>query len=615
MDGAGVQRVGATPYAQEARALLEGLGAKARDLHELGAARKSAGAVAVCNDVLGKRRADPGHIGEEIGRSGVEVDSYGVHARLDRAIKLLFEESLVHVVLVLADSEVLGVDLDELGERVHEPASDADCAADRDVLVGHLLAGYLRGAVDAGSVFADGPDLAAFWENNLFHEVLRLAAGGAVADGDGFDPVLFDHLLDGHERLDFLALGRVGEDDGVVQQLAVLVEDGDLAAVAEARVDRHGAFLPDGRAQKQLAEVLSEHFDRLDIGLLLGFFQHAVGDRRVEKPLECIFAGRAYLGRKGGGGSSVFAAEGVVDIVGAALGIGVDPYAEEAFVLGPQHRQQVVGRNTLQRHREIEIAAVFVGFGIVFCGFGHARDDPAAAVDGAEFFAYGGGFAKALCDDVAGSGESVLDASYLVADEFGGAGGRVRGAYIPHRIGKRLKAELFGDGRPGPALGTVGEVDVFEFGGGDAFLDRTAKFVGERAGCLDGSDHGLLALFHLGEHVGPVLHFSYLGVVHPAGFFLAVAADEGDGVSILKHHDAVFDLPVLQGAVLRNEVYVVFFHQNFLNLRAMTPQNASPKIPPDIFELPALRLTKMTGTSATLKPFLTAVYFISIWKP
>ena len=47
----------------------------------------------------------------------------------------------------------------------------------------------------------------------------------------------------------------------------------------------------------------------------------------------------------------------------------------------------------------------------------------------------------------------------------------------------------------------------------------------------------------------------------------------------------------------------------------MTPKNASPKMPPDIFDTPSRRLTKMTGTSLILKPILYAVNFISIWKP
>ena len=46
-----------------------------------------------------------------------------------------------------------------------------------------------------------------------------------------------------------------------------------------------------------------------------------------------------------------------------------------------------------------------------------------------------------------------------------------------------------------------------------------------------------------------------------------------------------------------------------------TPQNASPKIPLLIFELPRVRSVKIIGTSTIRKPSFHAEYFISIWNP
>ena len=43
-----------------------------------------------------------------------------------------------------------------------------------------------------------------------------------------------------------------------------------------------------------------------------------------------------------------------------------------------------------------------------------------------------------------------------------------------------------------------------------------------------------------------MLKLSYLGIVHPAGLFLAIAADEGDGVAVAEHLNAILDLPGLQ---------------------------------------------------------------------
>ena len=57
--------------------------------------------------------------------------------------------------LVLADTDTLRVDLDQLGQRVHQPATDADSSAYRDVVFGKLLPSDLGRGVDRGSVFAD----------------------------------------------------------------------------------------------------------------------------------------------------------------------------------------------------------------------------------------------------------------------------------------------------------------------------------------------------------------------------------------------------------------------------------------------------------------------------
>ena len=62
----------------------------------------------------------------------------------------------------------------------------------------------------------------------------------------------------------------------------------------------------------------------------------------------------------------------------------------------------------------------------------------------------------------------------------------------------------------------------------------------------------------------------------------------------------------------------MFFYLLRLILRSgnfSTPKKASPKIPPDIFDAPATRSTKMIDTSRILNPNRQAVYFISIWNP
>ena len=84
----------------------------------------------------------------------------------------------IDVVLVEADADVLGLDLDELGEGVLQPASDRDAAAQRGVDIGKLVPANLAGRVDAGAGLIDD-DIGELGEQR----VGRMRAGGAWGGG------------------------------------------------------------------------------------------------------------------------------------------------------------------------------------------------------------------------------------------------------------------------------------------------------------------------------------------------------------------------------------------------------------------------------------------------
>ena len=158
MNGGTVERVGGVLDSEEAGGLLEGLGAEARDLEELGAGGEGALLVAARDDGGGGGGVETGDVGEELFGGGVELDADAVHATGDGVVEGAFEAGLVNVVLVLADADGFGVELYELGERVHKAATDGDGAADGEIVVGKLFAGDLGGGVDGGAGFVDHDD-------------------------------------------------------------------------------------------------------------------------------------------------------------------------------------------------------------------------------------------------------------------------------------------------------------------------------------------------------------------------------------------------------------------------------------------------------------------------
>ena len=156
MDGGAVERVLAVADAKEAGGLLEGFGADAGDLVELRAGAKFSMRIAIGDDVERGAFGDAGNVTEQGPGGGVEVDADAIDATFDDGLKGLLELTLIDVVLVLADTDGFGIDLDEFGERVLETTGDRDGAADGEVEVRELLAGDVGCGVNAGTGLGDG---------------------------------------------------------------------------------------------------------------------------------------------------------------------------------------------------------------------------------------------------------------------------------------------------------------------------------------------------------------------------------------------------------------------------------------------------------------------------
>jgi hypothetical protein len=113
---------------------------------------------------------------------------------------------------------------------------------------------------DVGRELADALD-------QLGRQLVGLAAGGAVADGDQV------HAMRGHQpaqrvqRAFPVAARLVRVDGGGVQHLAGVADHGHLHAGADARVQAHHHALAGRRGQQQVAQVVAEDLDGHRLGL------------------------------------------------------------------------------------------------------------------------------------------------------------------------------------------------------------------------------------------------------------------------------------------------------------------------------------------------------------
>ncbi len=112
-------------------------------------------------------------------------------------MEALAEAPLVHVVLVLADADASGVQLDEFGQGVLQAPRNRDGAADGHIEAGELFAGGLRRGIDGGARFVYERGEVVL-HGMLFEDAIAeaggLAGAGPVSHSDGFCAVLFYHF-------------------------------------------------------------------------------------------------------------------------------------------------------------------------------------------------------------------------------------------------------------------------------------------------------------------------------------------------------------------------------------------------------------------------------------
>ena len=344
MDARRIERVLATADAQEARGVEVCLGSQLGDLLKLAAIGKGAVFLAVCHDVLGHARRDARYVSQQARACGVDVDAYAVDDVFHHVAQGARKLGLVEVVLVLAHADGLGRNLDELRQRVLQAAAQAHGAAHGDVQVGIFLAGELGGGVHrcAGLVDDGVAQPGRLLGNEPRDDFLGLAAGGAVADDDGVDAVLLDEAGELTLGAGDVVARLGGVDHAVVEQLAGLVHDGDLAAGAVARIEREHAGTAHGACREQALEILGKDVDGFGLGTNGEFGAGLALQRGGHEALVAVGDGGIEDGSKHALASGPMAAEacrggGAVD---------VHAHAELALALAAVDGQHAVVGNT-----------------------------------------------------------------------------------------------------------------------------------------------------------------------------------------------------------------------------------------------------------------------------
>ena len=299
-----------------------------------------------------------------------------------------------------------------------------------------------------------------------------------------------DHVEDGLGCLEFLAAASARIDDLVGEELSLTVEQDDLAAGAEARIDAEGDLLAERGGEKEFAEIVGEDTDRLLVGLLLVEAARLHLHGESDKSLEAVVAGEFHLL----GCLGVPPHEESVECAKRLALRRCQSGVEESLGLSASHCENPVGRGRGGRFVPVEVVLELGSF--LFLARDEGRfDDSLVEVEASELGAGGGIVVDPLGKDVACSGEDgchAVDRRGLgidgdgVSDVGGGERLGISGRILcPENFGKRLQTELLGDGRARPFSRLEWQVDVLEGiqGGGALYLGP--EFLGQELALLE----------------------------------------------------------------------------------------------------------------------------------
>ena len=173
--------------------------------------------------------------------------------------------------LILADADRLGLDLDQLRQRILQPAGDGHGTAQRHIHVRELPRRILGGGVDRGAGLVHHQRAQAEFGmalDQLAGELVGLARGRAVADADQLDAVLLGQRREPGDGRIPLVLGHMRVDGVGVHHAPGAIHDRHLDAGAQAGVEADGGQSAGRRRQQQGLQVLGEDRDRLLLGRL-----------------------------------------------------------------------------------------------------------------------------------------------------------------------------------------------------------------------------------------------------------------------------------------------------------------------------------------------------------
>ena len=443
--------------------------------------------------------------------------------------------------LILAHTDGLGVDFDQLGQGILKAAGNGDGRAQIDVILREFLRGQGRGRIHGGTGFTDDHIAGLRKGTQQLHgHGLRLPGGGAVADGNVPD------LMPAHEAgkhgngFLLLSFTEGGVDHAGIQHLAGGIHHRDFAAIAVAGVQTHGYKALHRGLHQQGLQVQGEVMN----GALAGPFGEGIADLPLDggenQPVEGILGSGLHKLRYLHGRLQ----RGTAYQRGAFVAGQADANLQNVLLFAPVDGKNLVIQQPGDGGSEIIVELVYrIRFRISLAD----KTSPAhnqLPQSLADVRIVG----KIFSNDVAGTGNGFFFGCNALFFVYKGQ--RQLRNVLPilgeNRLGQGIQPLFPGNGAPGAALLLVGTVEVLHLGHGGGAVDGGAQFFRKLALVFYGFFHFVSALLE-GAQVGqPGFQIPQGGIIHGTVHFLSVPGNKRNGVAFVNQLHHVFNILLIQ---------------------------------------------------------------------
>ena len=208
-------------------------------------------------------------------------------------MQLFFQLILIHVVLVLSDTDGFRLNFNKLGERILESSCHRGRASLSRVKVRKLLCCQFTCRVHRGTGFI---------HNDILHfalcsleiiadDFLRFPGCGTVSQGDEVYLVFFNQTVNGIHRF-FDLIFRCGwVNDSGIQDFSGRVHYGNFTAGTKSGVPAEHHFSYNGRLHEKLLQIVRENGDGAVFRFLRKPCPNFIFNRRRNKSLVAVLDG------------------------------------------------------------------------------------------------------------------------------------------------------------------------------------------------------------------------------------------------------------------------------------------------------------------------------------